>query len=217
MADEAADSPEGAGLDEAAEQNQESYELDMDASSTLEEALEEAVAALEGDESDDEADDGAPAGGEDGEQDLAAKLEESETRYLRLLADFENFRKRNEREVERIKRYALQQPVRAFLEAIDNLERAMAAGGSIDDLKIGLEMTVRGLGEALRKHGIEAVETVGKPFDPALHEAVSRRDDPDVEEPTVVGEMQRGYRLHDRLIRPAMVVVAVPAGDKAPS
>lgn len=217
MTDDASGPSGDVSSDEATEQDQESYQLDLDASSTLEEALEEAVAALEGDETDDESDDAGPDEGEGGGQDLVAKLQESEARYLRLLADFENFRKRSEREVERIKRYALQQPVRAFLEAIDNLERAMAAGGSVEDLKTGLEMTIRGLGEALRKHGIEAVETVGQPFDPALHEAVSRRDDPDVEEAIVVGEMQRGYRLHDRLIRPAMVVVAVPAGGKASS
>ena len=71
-------------------------------------------------------------------------------------------------------------------------------------------MTLRGLTDGLKRYGVEAVEAIGQPFDPVVHEAVSRRDDPDVEEATVVAEMQRGYRLHDRLVRPAMVAVAVP-------
>lgn len=198
--------------DTGVDQERDSYEIDLDAVGDIEEAMEEAVAALDGEGDADPSADGEASGdGEDG--DLRQRLADSESRYLRLLADFENFRKRSDRERERIGRYALQEPLRAFLDAIDNLERALAAGGDVETLKQGLEMTLRGLADGLKRYGVEAVEAVGQPFDPAVHEAVSRRDDPDVEEATVVAEMQRGYRLHDRLVRPAMVVVAVPADE----
>lgn len=186
------------------------YELDLEEGDDLEAAMEEAVAALDGDDDREDQSEAADEAAGDAEGALRKQLAAAEARYLRLLADFENFRKRSEREREQIGRYALMEPLRAFVEAIDNFERAMAAGGDVETLKQGLEMTLRGLGESLRRFGVEAIESVGQPFDPVLHEAVSRRDDPAVDVPTVVEEMQRGYRLHDRLVRPAMVLVAVP-------
>lgn len=191
--------------------DEEAYELDLDGSSDLEEALEEAVAALDDGDEDDDTDSGGAAGSDEtSDEALREQLAAAEERYVRLLADFENHRRRTEREREQIGRYALQEPLRAFLQVIDNLERAMAAEGDLETLRQGLEMTLRGLGDALKRFGVEAVESVGQPFDPAFHEAVSRRDDPELEVATVVEEMQKGYRLHDRLVRPAMVVVAVP-------
>jgi molecular chaperone GrpE len=141
---------------------------------------------------------------------LRAEIADLRDRSMRTLADFDNYRKRTERERRDVLRYAAVEPLRDVLEVVDNLERAVAAGGSEDDLRTGLEMILRQLGDMLRRHGVEAVPAVGERFDPAVHEGVRRLEDPQVEGPTVVEELQRGYRLHDRLLRPARVVVAVP-------
>lgn len=154
---------------------------------------------------------GGDAGGED--VDVAAlrrEIADLRDRSMRTLADFDNYRKRAERERRDAVRYAGSAPLGDLLEVVDNLSRALAAGGSADDLKTGVEMTLRQLEEVLRRHGVEGVAAAGERFDPAVHEAVSRLEDPDVEAPTVVEELQRGYRLHERLLRPARVVVAVP-------
>lgn len=141
---------------------------------------------------------------------LRREIADLRDRSMRTLADFDNYRKRAERERRDAVRYAASAPLGDFLEVVDNLSRALAAGGSAEDLKTGVEMTLRQLEDALRRHGVEPVPAAGERFDPAHHEAVSRLEDPDVETPTVVEELQRGYRLHDRLLRPARVVVAVP-------
>lgn len=141
---------------------------------------------------------------------LRREIADLRDRSMRTLADFDNYRKRAERERRDAVRYAASAPLGDFLEVVDNLSRALAAGGSAEDLKTGVEMTLRQLEDALRRHGVEPVAAAGQRFDPAHHEAVSRLEDPDVEAPVVVEELQRGYRLHDRLLRPARVVVAVP-------
>ena len=150
---------------------------------------------------------------EDEVAELRREIADLRDRSVRTLADFDNYRKRSERERRDAVRYAASAPLGDLLEVVDNLERALAAGGSADDLKLGVEMTLRQLEEVLRRHGIEGVPAAGQRFDPAHHEAVSRLVDPDVEAPTVVEELQRGYRLHDRLLRPARVVVAVPEDE----
>jgi molecular chaperone GrpE len=132
---------------------------------------------------------------------------------MRTLADFDNYRKRAERERAEVRRYALMEPLRDLLEVVDNLERAVSAGGSPDDLKLGIDMTLRQLADVLKRHGVTPVAAADRPFDPAVHEAVSRQEAEDVDEPTVSAELQKGYLLHDRLVRPARVVVAVPADD----
>ncbi|HUO86125.1 MAG TPA: nucleotide exchange factor GrpE [Thermoanaerobaculia bacterium] len=159
-----------------------------------------------GDEAPGAADD---EGGEDVEE-LRREIADLRDRSMRTLADFDNFRKRSERERREAIRYAAAAPLGELLEVLDNLERALAAGGSADDLKRGVEMTMRQLEEVLKRHGVERFDALGQPFDPAHHEAVSRLEDSGVEEPTVVEELQRGYRLHERLLRPSRVVVAVP-------
>lgn len=141
---------------------------------------------------------------------LRRELEDLRDRSMRTLADFDNFRKRTERERRDLARYAASEAIRDLLEVTDNLERALEAGGSADDVMTGVEMTLRQMRDVLRRHGVEEVEAVGERFDPAVHEAVSRREDPDAEDGTVVAQLQRGYRLHDRLLRPARVIVAVP-------
>lgn len=191
------------------------FEIDLEESSTdhLQEIIDDAVAAVERDEEvslpeDDEID-------VDALVERLARTEAESTglrdRLQRTLADFDNFRKRSEREKQAIQKMGIFDVVKEFLGVTDNLERAMAASGSIDDLKQGLELVLRQQGEILRRYGVEPVESVGKLFDPSVHEAVSRSESDEVDQPTVTAEMQKGYLLYDRLLRPAMVTVAVPS------
>ena len=136
---------------------------------------------------------------------------------MRTLADFDNFRKRSERERQESRRYALLEPMREFLTVADNLDLALSAQGSAEDLKRGVEMIHRQMSELLRRFGIVEVPAIGQPFDPTLHEAVSREESREVKVPTVVAELRRGYKMHDRLVRPSMVKVAVPAEAAAAS
>ncbi len=184
----------------------EAIELDSDEDEDIEEAMRQAAAAV-----DDVTRGGAPQEAGDDVERLEREIADLRDRSVRTLADFDNFRKRAERERQETKRYALLEPMRDLLEVVDNLERASAAGGSAEDLKRGLEMILRQLGDFLRRYGVHAVDAAGEPFDPAVHEAVSSRQSTEVTEPTVTEEYQKGYMLHDRLLRPARVVVAVPA------
>ncbi|MEM7048529.1 MAG: nucleotide exchange factor GrpE [Acidobacteriota bacterium] len=145
---------------------------------------------------------------------LRQEVREVRERSVRTLADFENYRKRSERELRESKRYALVESTREMLAVVDNFERALTAGGSADDLRQGVELILRQLLDVLKRQGVEEVAAEGEPFDPSIHEAVSKREDPAVLDPVVVQEMQKGYRLHDRLLRPAIVEVAVPVESK---
>jgi molecular chaperone GrpE len=142
---------------------------------------------------------------------LQAEIADLRDRSIRTLADFENYRRRSEREREELKRFAVGDVLRDLLPVVDNLQRALAAGGTVDDLKVGVELTLRQFTELLRQRGVVEVAALGAPFDPALHEAVARVDDATVEAPTVVDELQRGYTIHGKLLRPALVRVAMPA------
>jgi molecular chaperone GrpE len=159
-------------------------------------------------------------GGMESAEDEVAKLQSEiadlRDRSIRTLADFDNFRKRAEREREEQRRYALSEVLRDFLAIQDNLDLALTAGGSPDDVRRGVEMISRQLRDLLRRYGVEEVAAQGERFDPAIHEAVSRGEDPHVLEPTVSEVMRRGYRVHERLLRPAMVKVVVP-GAAPPS
>jgi molecular chaperone GrpE len=176
------------------------YEIDLGDESP-EDALRDAVEAAEA--SDQPAAAGSPP--EDA-GDLAAMRE----KYLRALADFDNYRKRVERERAETSRAALAEPLRGFLDVVDNLDRALNAGGPSGDLKAGVQMILRQTEDLLRRFGVEPVPALGEAFDPAIHEAVVRFEDPRVAQPTVSEEFQKGYRYHGRLLRPAMVKVAVP-------
>jgi len=141
---------------------------------------------------------------------LEAEIADLRDRSIRTLADFDNYRKRMEREKEELSRYAAAELLRSLLPVVDNLERALSSGGSAEDLKAGVEMILRQTHDLLRRHGVSPVAAAGERFDPAVHEAVTREEDPEVEVPTVAAELQRGYRLGERLLRPAMVRVSVP-------
>ena len=142
---------------------------------------------------------------------LQSELADLRDRSIRTLADFENYRRRSEREREELRRYAQGDVLRDLLPVVDNLQRALAAGGTVDDLKLGVELTLRQLIELLRQRGVAEVPALGASFDPAVHEAVARVDDETVTAPTVIDELQRGYTLHGKLLRPALVRVAMPA------
>lgn len=197
---------------------QEVAELDLDAAQNedLEAAMRDAVAAVEEVES-------GGAREPESESEMAEvdrlrrEIADLRNRSMRTLADFDNFRKRSERERQESRRYALFEPLRDFLDVVDNLDLALSSGGSVEDLKRGVEMILRQMQELLRRHGVREVPAAGAPFDPAVHEAVSREEDPAVKAPTVVGELRRGYMMHERLLRPAMVKVAVPAEAAKPA
>jgi molecular chaperone GrpE len=188
--------------------------LDLDEQSPdLDAAMREAVAAVE----DVEAGSRPAAEASSGDSDngevarLRQEIADLRDRSMRTLADFDNFRKRSERERQELKRYALLEPMRELLTVADNLDLALSAQGSAEDLKRGVEMIHRQMQELLRRFGLVEVPAVGQPFDPTQHEAVAREESAEVKSPTVVAELRRGYKMHDRLVRPAMVKVAVPA------
>lgn len=138
---------------------------------------------------------------------------------LRTVADFENFKRRTEREKADAFRNGLADVLRDLLGALDNLERAIAhAGdGSGAEFKAGVEMTARQFLDVLKRQGVQPVEADGAPFDPNVHEAVMREERADVPPGTVSGVFQKGYLLNDRLLRPAMVKVsAAPQSLQAP-
>lgn len=143
---------------------------------------------------------------------LEREAAELRDRVARVLADFENFRKRAERERQDVRRYALFDFIGEVLGVVDNLDLALSAEGSAEDLKQGVEMIRRQISDLLRRHGVSEVSALGQPFDPAVHEAVAREESPEVTAATVAAELRRGYSMHDRLLRPAMVKVALPAG-----
>lgn len=148
------------------------------------------------------------------------RLEELEGRHLRLLADFDNFRKRVDRELEEARRRGLTEALTELLPVVDNLERALAAaaeGSSVGELLRGVELILRQLADALRRLGVTPIPGVGARFNPEVHEAIAQEPSSSVSESTVVAEFQRGYQLGDRLLRPALVRVAVPTSGAAAS
>lgn len=141
---------------------------------------------------------------------LEAKLEENENRYLRLLADFDNFRRRSQIERESGEKYRSQQLITNLLPAIDNFERAMQIEPDNEQAKALLEgvgMVYRSIIDALKQEGAEQIEAVGNEFDPNLHQAVMQTEDDQFGSNIVVEEFQKGYKLKDRVIRPSMVKV----------
>lgn len=141
---------------------------------------------------------------------LKQQLEEEENRYLRLQADFDNFRRRSRLDAEAAQKYRAQSLVADILPALDNFERALQVNTADEQTKSvlqGVEMVYRQLVEALQKEGVEAIESVGKTFDPYEHQAVMQVEDDECEPNTVVEELQKGYKLKDKIIRPAMVKV----------
>lgn len=144
-----------------------------------------------------------------------AEIARVREQLLRTAADFDNFRKRTRRELIEADHRGREELLRDLLPIFDNLERAAAhteTATDVQSLADGIQMVMRQFLDILAKLGIERIESVGKPFDPAVHEAIQHMETPEHPPGVVAAEVQAGYRMGDRLVRPAMVVVA-----KAPS
>lgn len=134
--------------------------------------------------------------------------------YLRKLSDFDNYRKRQEKEMLEFQRFANTGLMRECLPVLDNMERALEApGGDGDGLRQGVELVLRQFKDVLAKHGLEEVNPAGQLFDPSHHEAIQRTESAEVREPTVTQVFQKGYLVRGRLLRPALVVVAMPVAS----
>lgn len=130
---------------------------------------------------------------------------------LRMQAEMENLRKRLNRDLERSRKFALERIMKDLLQVWDSLERGLevdAESLSVESLVEGQELTLRMLEKVMQDHGLVIIDPAGQPFDPELHEAMTVLPAADVEENTVIEVLQKGFLLHDRLVRPAMVVVS---------
>ena len=140
---------------------------------------------------------------------LQKELAESQSAYLRLAADFANFKRRATEDAERRAGAQKESFIRELLPVLDNLERALASGPSVSvaQMRHGVGMTLKQLRHLLRQHGIEAEKSVGQHFDPHRHEAIAVGHDPSQPDQTVLKVTQRGYRRDSQIFRPAKVVV----------
>lgn len=140
---------------------------------------------------------------------LAAERVDLQDRLLRSRAEFDNARRRAERERSDYLQFAAMDLVKNVLPVLDDFERALKVETSDKEYARGVELIYQRLYETLKKMGLEPIETEGKPFDPNLHQAVERVETDEADDHTVVGEFQRGYNFKGKLLRPAMVRVAV--------
>jgi molecular chaperone GrpE len=141
---------------------------------------------------------------------LESAVAEAKDRHMRLAADFDNYKKRARQEQLETIQHASAELINRLLPGLDDLQKALEhrpKGIDPSWLK-GVELSVRKLEEALGAHGLEAINSVGKPFDPKLHEAVGHEESREHPEDTVVSELRRGYRIRDRVVRPALVKLA---------
>lgn len=153
------------------------------------------------------------------DEDLKAELErlqealkEAGEQTLRAQAEAQNTLRRAEKDIEKAHKFGQERLVGDLLVVVDNLERALDSADKEDDklkpVVEGVELTLKSLVDALKRHNVEAVDPQGEPFDPQLHQAMTMVENADVEPNTVIDVFQKGYTLHGRLVRPAMVVVA---------
>ena len=153
---------------------------------------------------------------------LKKEHEDLHEMYLRKLAEFDNFRKRTIREREELRKTAAEGVIRELLPVVDNFERALQHLGNGEQQAVGegISMIARQLWDVLQREGVEVIDPVGQPFEPEVHEAVQRVEDSDQPPGTVVAVLVKGYSYSGRLLRPAMVTVAVeraPAVSSQPS
>ena len=170
-------------------------------------------------------------GGETSEEDAVTQLEKkleaaqqeaqaSYDRLLRTTAEFENYKKRSARESQDFRKYANETLLKELLTVVDNLELAVKSareeGNGQESLVDGIDLTLKEILRVLNKFGVQAVEALNQPFDPAFHQAVVGEESDKHPKNTVIQELQKGYTLHDRLLRPSMVVVAKPRAEGGP-
>lgn len=143
---------------------------------------------------------------------LKAQYEELNNNFLRLAADFDNYRKRQAQEREALLKYGAQECMKKIIEVVDNFDRAIQSVEKIEDaekMKETFFVLNKQLTDSLTKLGLEQIKAVGEKFDPNLHEAVMQTQTDEYEEDTIIKELQKGYKLGDKVLRPAMVDVAV--------
>ncbi|MGG2082356.1 nucleotide exchange factor GrpE [Lysinibacillus pakistanensis] len=141
---------------------------------------------------------------------LQAKLDDEENRHLRLRADFDNMRRRNQLDREAAEKYRAQSLLSDLLPVLDNFERALQVEATSEEaasIVKGIEMVYRSLIEATEKEGLQVIKAEGEPFDPNIHQAVMQEQDSEKETGVVLRELQKGYILKDRVLRPSMVSV----------
>lgn len=149
--------------------------------------------------------------GDDRYAELAKQVEDYQQRYLRAQADFDNFRRRTMKEKEELGQYASMKLIGQLLPVVDNFERAVAAAANnkdYDSLVKGVDMIFRQLAQTLEQEGLKPINAVGEPFNPEYHQAIMQVESEEHEEGIVVEEVQKGYMLKDRVLRPAMVKVS---------
>ncbi|MDZ7667795.1 MAG: nucleotide exchange factor GrpE [Desulfotignum sp.] len=147
---------------------------------------------------------------------LEAALEAEKDRFMRLSAEFDNYRKRKQREIDEFRKFANETVFKQFLPVVDNLERAMVSAETnkdINSLLEGVKLTHKEILKVFQDFNVKPVEAENQSFDPNFHQAVTQKETNEVPENTVTDVLQTGYLLHDRLIRPAMVVVSKPTGN----
>ena len=180
------------------ETNPEPEELDAEATEPVVDSSSEAEAAVEA------------------EADPGAEAQQFHERWIRSQAELENYRKRAQKEMEELRRYQSQSIIRDLLPGLDNLDRAVSAAessSSVEELLEGIRMVQKQFDSALAAHGAKPIECMGQPFDPNLHEAVQQMPSPDFPAMTVMNEMERGYVIADRVIRPSKVIVSTGAPE----
>jgi molecular chaperone GrpE len=146
-----------------------------------------------------------------------AEAKEYHDRLLRMAAELDNYKKRSARDLDEMRKYATESLIRQLLTVVDNLERAIESAdpenGKAQGVVDGVVMTLKEIMKILEKHHVKPIEALGEPFDPAFHQAMSQEERADQPSNTVVQEFQKGYLIHERLLRPAMVVVSKAVND----
>ncbi len=149
---------------------------------------------------------------EDAISSLKEEIDKINNQYIRLAADFDNYRKRQMQERESLLKYGAEETLKKMIEALDNIDRAKASVENIDDVKTvkdSYELVFKQIYDVLSKMGLETIETQGKEFDPNFHEAVMQTPTSEYPENTIIAELQKGYKLGDKVLRPSLVNVAV--------
>lgn len=143
---------------------------------------------------------------------LKEEIDKINNQYIRLAADFDNYRKRQMQEREALLKYGAEETLKKMIEALDNIDRAKKSVENIDDIntvKESYDIVFKQIFDILNKMGLETIDTVGKEFDPNLHEAVMQTPTTEQPENTIIAELQKGYKLGDKVLRPSLVNVAV--------
>ena len=160
----------------------------------------------------------------DAAEEMAEQLESAENaakenhdRLLRVSAEFENYKKRSAREMESFRKFANEALVKDMLSVVDNLERAILSSADKEaenGILEGIEMTLREILKIFEKFSVTPIKSLGERFDPSFHEAVMQEESEEHDENTVLKELQKGYMIHDRLLRPSMVIVSKAKAKK---